>query len=837
MLVFLVAVITACGNNSQSQQTGQATQAAETASAETPAPATTAAAAATATETPTAATPAPESPSATADVNRPLVITSEDMNGKFSPFTAESVADTTIVDRVLGDTLIMYDRLGELVYNGIKGETRSYNGKDYFYNGLADGTVTQDSAANTTLYDLKLRKGVKFSDGVEMNADDVIFTMYAFVDPSYTGSSTLYTVPIQGLKEYRQGYEEAATTYKDAFEAIRAAGPAGAAESDKYTADMFKKFWDGYNTNYKASVQAIIALVKAQYADSVKDIKPDATDLATNEGLQTALGMYAWGFANPGESSGIVDTAGKTYDLTTAFPTIDDYMAAVNAKYDTGYKGASEAGEFDGVDGAKPYDAFLSEMVNDMVSANPGAVKRAVDNISGIKRINDYEVQVVVDGYDASAVYKIFQNYPVPLHYYGDKAKYDYAKNKFGFDYGDTSFFAKTETKPMGAGPYKFVKYENKVAYLEANENYWKGAPIIKEIQYKVTNESDNIPALQTGTADITNVSLDTKRADQIRQINGGELTGNVLTYVAVKNLGYGYIGINAKNVSVNGERSSEASKNLRKGIATIFAVFRDMTVSSFYGDLANVINYPMSETSWAAPQRTDPGYSAAYSKDINGKDIYTSAMNETEKEDAAKQAALGFFEASGYTVSGGKVTGAPAGGKLTFEAWIPAGGEGDHPSFLLLTKSKEALGSIGITLNIRDLPGESSGDLWDGLDAETVDIWCAAWQATLDPDIYQLYHSDGLVGTGTGANHYGVDDKTLDEAINKTRSTADVNERKAYFLQAFNAILDEGVEVPIYQRNNCVLFSTQRVDVSTLPGDMTTYYEYNMGIDKIALK
>ena len=40
-----------------------------------------------------------------------------------------------------------------------------------------------------------------------------------------------------------------------------------------------------------------------------------------------------------------------------------------------------------------------------------------------------------------------------PMHYYGEKDKYDYANNKFGFDKGDLSHVRSVTTKPMGAGP------------------------------------------------------------------------------------------------------------------------------------------------------------------------------------------------------------------------------------------------------------------------------------------------------------------------------------------------------------------------------------------------
>ena len=47
-----------------------------------------------------------------------------------------------------------------------------------------------------------------------------------------------------------------------------------------------------------------------------------------------------------------------------------------------------------------------------------------------------------------------------PLHYYGDESKYDYENNQFGFERGDLSGVQAKTAEPMGAGPYKFVKYE-----------------------------------------------------------------------------------------------------------------------------------------------------------------------------------------------------------------------------------------------------------------------------------------------------------------------------------------------------------------------------------------
>ena len=60
-----------------------------------------------------------------------------------------------------------------------------------------------DEETDTTKYTAKLRVGMKFSDGVEVTADDIIFTYYTFLDPSYIGSTSLASFDIVGLKDYQ----------------------------------------------------------------------------------------------------------------------------------------------------------------------------------------------------------------------------------------------------------------------------------------------------------------------------------------------------------------------------------------------------------------------------------------------------------------------------------------------------------------------------------------------------------------------------------------------------------------------------------------------------------
>ena len=443
---------------------------------------------------------------------------------------------------------------------------------------------------------------------------------------------------------------------------------------------------------------------------------------------------------------------------------------------------------------------------------------------------------------DATAIYQLGVSI-TPMHYYGETAKYDYDNNMFGFDKGDLSHVRSVTTKPVGAGAYKFVKFDNKIVNFEANENFYLGAPKTKYINFQEVNDTDKLNGVITGTIDITDPSFSKDNAQVIKDANSnGELDGDVVTTNTVDNLGYGYLGIDADIVNINGEKGSDASKNLRKGLATVFALYRDLTVDSYYGDAAAVINYPISNTSWAAPQPTDADYKVAFSTDVNGNDIYTSDMDDAAKEEAALNAALGYFEAAGFTVTDGKVTAAPEGFKGTgaesvieYEAWIPADGSGDHPSFMLLTEASKSFAKIGVNLIVRDL--SNSSELWTALEANQVPVWCAAWGATVDPDMYQIYFSGNGTAAAGGSNYmYGIDDAELNGLILDARASIDQAYRKSVYKACLDIIVDWATEIPVYQRQNAIIFSTQRVNIDTVTPDITTFYGWMSEIEKLEL-
>lgn len=779
----MVLGITACGaSNAPSENAGADTQTTDNGSAKTS---------------------SDSSATISAGSDAPLVLAIDDFSEKFSEFFAASVPDRNVAD-LTSVALIGNDRAGELVYNGIEGETRNYNGTDYTYTGISNCVVTEN-ADGTVDYDFTLREGVKFSDGEELTADDVIFSYYVYCDPSYDGAASTYALPIVGMEDYRKGSDTL-------FNLLVKAGEKNT-DFTNFTEEQQKQFFE-----------VDLPAAGEKFAQSIADYCAAKGYAAETEAVAkdpVANGMVNWGFARDNGDGTITTSAtGTTYDVAGGkAPTAADYWAELMESYN---------GDIVSLSDTEKADYSITDFLSDdyKVAIETGS---SADHIEGIKKTSDYSVRITLSEIDATAIYQLAIRVQ-PLHYYGDESKYDYDNNRFGFEKGDLSSVRAKTTTPMGAGPYRFDKFENKIVYMSANENYYKGAPVTKNIQLKVTSSSDKESGVVQGTVDISDPSASKSVLEQISGENSnGELTGDVLTTVLTDYRGYGYIGMNSENVSVGGDNGSEASKNLRKAIATVIAVYRDVVIDSYYGEAASVINYPISNTSWAAPQASDPDYKVAFSVDVNGKDIYTDSMTEDEKYAAALNAALGYFEAAGYTVKDGKLTAAPTGAKMGYEVMIGGGGSGDHPSFGILTAASEALKTIGFDLTINDLSDTSI--LWSAIEAGTIDMFCAAWQTTLDPDMFQIYHSEG-----GSAGHYRIYSKELDELVIEAKTVTDQAVRKALYKEALDYIVDFACEIPVYQRQDCTIYSTKRINVDSIAKDQTTYYTFMDEIQNIAM-
>ncbi|MBQ1195280.1 MAG: hypothetical protein IIX44_03465 [Clostridia bacterium] len=122
-----------------------------------------------------------------------FVIMTEELDGLFNPFYSTTGADANIVAMT---------QIGMLGSDYVNGDVTVAYGKDHAV-AVLDYVTNYDSATDKTTYTFVLKNDIVYSDGHPMTMEDVLFNLYVYLDPVYTGSSTMYSTDIVGLQDYR----------------------------------------------------------------------------------------------------------------------------------------------------------------------------------------------------------------------------------------------------------------------------------------------------------------------------------------------------------------------------------------------------------------------------------------------------------------------------------------------------------------------------------------------------------------------------------------------------------------------------------------------------------
>ncbi len=716
-----------------------------------------------------------------------------------NPFFADTY-DSRLITSVTQAELLTTDRGGNVVLRAISGEEIVYKGTRYAYTGAANILVDWDESADRTTYTITLRSDLKFSDGTTADADDLIFTLYVLSDPTYDGPYTVSSLPIVGMKSYRSNapadveatQEEIAQALEEMPRALRKA-----IETDivrvqltkelDWCEDLFENSDYSLLTEQYASPEALFSAFYAR--EEISNVE----EMEREELLETVIAQYGADY--------------KALGLAYA----NDEAAFL--------EDAQELAE--------------SWLIEEKISQ--GLIGNA-PNISGIQKVSDHQVVILTEGYDANAIYQL--NIPiVPLSYYGDESQYDYENNQFGFPKEDLSLIRSRNDNPIGAGPYQFVFCEEDgTISMAANPHYYEGTPETGQLQFCPIPEEEKIAAVASGKADVVRIVGSIDNIEEIMTYNSNNsLSGDAILTDMVDDLAYGYIGIQAEQVCVEGEPGSDASRALRHGLAVVFSYFRQEAVGDYFGASANVIDYPMSQTLWASPQKSDSDYETAFSRDLYNNPIYTEDMTQEEQYDAMKKAALDYFRDAGYRVEEGVLTEAPQGAALAYEVLLVQEEGSTHPCASLMQKASDVLQEMGMTLTITYL--QSDAQLDDILQSAEQQIWCGEYSAVMYPDLYEHYFSTNCPGMGgTNKNHFSIVEEDLDALILEAARDNDVATRKRLYKQCMDLILDWAVEIPVYQGTDNVLFCARRIQMDTVAEDITSYYSWVREIEQICL-
>ena len=504
--------------------------------------------------------------------------------------------------------------------------------------------------------------------------------------------------------------------------------------------------------NYEETIKGIGNTVKAKYSpDTIS--KDDAMAYLVGSNLE------GWWDGNPAseEWSKYAKDSGyeeqwKKIDATSAEQVLKliaeiEYNTCFNA-YD-------------------PATWYTAKLTKEAISIN---LKDGIDvkEISGVKRVDDYTCTIKYNS--PSIVAERSLNLAIsPKHYYGK----EYTK-------GNLSAI-ESNMVPLGAGPYKWIGYADNIVTLQANNGYFEGKPKTGTIKFQYIPDADLIAAMGAGNIDFSMPKANKDNLDQMDKLG--------LRYDLIPNNGYGYMALQCKNLDLA----------VRKGIMCLMN--RQPSVKGYYGDLADVIERPMSTVLAEYPDDAKVYY--AYSP----------------------EKALEYFKAAGYEQVNGKLV--KAGKQLTIRAYIGGDGVGDHPGYAMLTQAANDMKELGGEIQINDVPFNVLQAAKDDLSA---DLYIMAWTAITNCDKTTQYKTNG------SQNDNNVSDPTIDRLLSEVVKELDLTKRKALVAQLLDQVMDQACELPLYQRNNLLAYNPNTINMDTVVKG-STFYDMRNELWKVEMK
>lgn len=289
-------------------------------------------------------------------------------------------------------------------------------------------------------------------------------------------------------------------------------------------------------------------------------------------------------------------------------------------------------------------------------------------------------------------------------------------------------------TNPIGTGPYKLKTWlQGDKLILEANKDYYRGEPQIKQIIFKIipSREARRI-ALQRQEIDV--LGLDEQDLKTLSQYP-------FLKKYETPQYDYLYLAYDLTN-----KRFQDV--NLRRAIN--HAVDKQKIMDNVAPGIGEIVNGPMPKASWA------------YTDDV--------VVYKYDPKEAMK-----LIEKSGYKKGKDGIY-EKDGKKLEFEIMYSQTNAQFHKIAVLL---QAFLKDAGIKANIRSYetnvlydkawPGKFEAVIWD-------------WLETPDPDCFTEWHS---TQTGQdGMNYLTYKNPKVDKILEQARSTYDREKRKKLYAE-----------------------------------------------------
>ncbi|TCP64246.1 ABC transporter substrate-binding protein [Baia soyae] len=399
----------------------------------------------------------------------------------------------------------------------------------------------------------------------------------------------------------------------------------------------------------------------------------------------------------------------------------------------------------------KEYSGSRFEYVESIKGAKEYHEGKAKD-IEGIKKVDDYNLEVTFEKSDARDIStKVFST-PMPKHIFEGKPVKTLENDPA----------VKKAENIVTSGPFTIKEIKaGEFVVLEKNKNFYgaaQGKPKLDQIVWKVLQEDVAIGALKEGKVDMVS-RIKPSSFETIKGFKDVELVEDT-------DLGYQYLGFRTDHPKLS-------DKKVRRAIA--YAINREQMVTGLLKGHGTLLSTPVSPKSWA------------YNKDLDADYSF----------DPAKAKAL-LAEAGYKDTNGDGFVEDPSGKPYVLSLEFPKGNQVREQSAKLI---REDIEKVGIKIDLKQPKDFAAlAETVQQKADKTMEMWLMGWTTDVDPNPKNIY------GSTAESNYYRWKSPESDKSIGVS-----MYDQKAFTKEGRKALIKDWTKI-FQQDSPVVLLYSQNI-------------------------
>ncbi|AVQ33000.1 ABC transporter substrate-binding protein [Staphylococcus muscae] len=429
--------------------------------------------------------------------------------------------------------------------------------------------------------------------------------------------------------------------------------------------------------------------------------------------------------------------------------TINDWIFTLETLADPDYDGP----RYDYVEGVKGAEAKR---------------KGEADTIEGIKKIDDYTMELTFKENKANNLLNLWTSAVISEKIFKDIPVKDMAKSP------------EVRKNPIGIGPYKVKSIvDGESVTLEKFDDYWQGEPKLDKVNLRVVEQTSMAQALESGEIDMSTLSPPV--AKEISD-NGAEN----LSLLKAPSTSYTIVGFvlndyDKKTQTIGKERPKYQDKKLRQAMA--HAINRKEWIEAFYYGYGKPLSGLIPSAHWSGAGKDD---------------VHTYEYDVKKAEKLLDEAGYKDKDGDGWRED---KDGKPFVINLKHYA-------GSNPTFEPRTAAlKGYWEKVGLKTKTEMVEFGKFGEDLENAEKD-MEVYVRTWVQGADPDLSGLYKSNALWNESRYNNEKA--DKLLEDAVDGDVVGEDKDKRKEKYLEWQKTMAEDVPVIPIVELEDVTAVSSK---------------------------